>query len=49
MKGYWMRPRFHRDPQGGDLVVGPVQINWYGDGWRVYLTWPGRTRAVHFG
>ena len=23
-----------------ELVLGPLQINWYGAGWRIYLTWP---------
>jgi len=26
--------------RGGTIVLGPLQINWYGQGWRVYLTWP---------
>lgn len=49
MSGYWKAPKLTRHIEGGCLLLGPVQVNWYGEGWRIYLTWPGRTRAIHFG
>ncbi len=38
--GYWMKPAFVNGPDGGNLIVGPIQINWYAKGWRIHLTWP---------
>lgn len=46
MKGYWMKPNYVNGVDGGNLIIGPLQINWYGTGWRVYLTWPGHTRTL---
>ena len=50
--GYWMKPAIHRvrrdEGGGGDILLGPLQINWYGKGWRIYLTWP-RLRRWEFG
>lgn len=46
MNGYWMKPSFYRCAQGGDLIIGPIQFNWYG-GFRIHLTWPvARTFTV---
>jgi hypothetical protein len=48
-QGYWKKPHLFRDRTengGGVLLLGPLQINWYGEGFRVYLTWPGRTRTL---
>jgi hypothetical protein len=42
-RGYWKAPSFSR---GGCLLLGPIQFNWFNDGFRVYLTWPGRTRTL---
>jgi hypothetical protein len=42
-RGYWMRPSFTK---GGVLLFGPIQLNWYNGGFRVYLTWPGHTRTL---
>jgi len=33
--------------RGGNLVIGPVQINWYGVGWRIHITWPVQTVISH--
>lgn len=41
--GWWMKPRLHRAPKGGCLLFGPVQFNWYSDGFRVHFTWPFRS------
>jgi hypothetical protein len=38
MHGYWKKPHLTR----GDLILGPIQFNWYGKGFRVHLTWPFR-------
>jgi len=40
MRGWWMKPALHRSVEGGDLLLGPIQINWYGKGLRLHLTWP---------
>ncbi len=39
-KGYWCKPQFIHTREGGNLVVGPIQINWYNRGLRLHLTWP---------
>lgn len=42
MNGYWMRPQFVRSKAdgGGNLIIGPLQLNWYGPGARLHVTWP---------
>ena len=45
MNGYWKKPNYFNSPEGGVLLLGPLQFNWY-NGFRVYLTWPGRTKTV---
>lgn len=48
MNGYWKKPALHRSVEGGDLILGPIQINWYGNGLRVHVTWPVcRTLTLH--
>lgn len=39
-RGWWMRPTLHRSFDGGNLLLGPVQVNWYNRGLRVHVTWP---------
>jgi hypothetical protein len=41
-RGWWMKPRLYRSPEGGDLLLGPIQFNWFNDGFRVHFTWPFR-------
>lgn len=43
MHGYWHKPRLYRVAEGGDLLLGPVQFNWFNDGFRVHFTWPFKT------
>ena len=45
MTGYWMKPSLARAPDGGNLIAGPLQLNWYNHGLRLHVTWPGRTRT----
>jgi hypothetical protein len=40
MNGYMKRPAIHRSIEGGDLLLGPVQFNWYNRGFRIHFTWP---------
>jgi hypothetical protein len=43
MSGYWRKPRLYRVVEGGVLLLGPVQFNWYNNGFRVHFTWPFKT------
>jgi hypothetical protein len=38
---YWMLPAFvHTKGSGGNLILGPLQVNWYSRGLRLHITWP---------
>lgn len=41
-RGDILRPQLHRAVDGGWAAFGPLQLNWYNGGLRVYLTWPRR-------
>jgi hypothetical protein len=47
MRGYFMKPAFVRQSDGGNLIVGPFQLNWYGKGVRLHVTWP-MLRTIEF-
>lgn len=48
--GYLMRPQFARHKgHGGNLIVGPFQLNWYGNGVRLHVTWPRSRTFVLWG
>lgn len=37
---YWMKPYLMRAyGGGGELLLGPLQFNWY-EGLRIHVTWP---------
>lgn len=40
MAGWMMKPGMYRSPEGGDLRLGPVQFNWFNNGFRIHFTWP---------
>lgn len=42
MHGYWKRPKLNRSIDGGDLLLGPIQVNWFNQGFRIHFTWPFR-------
>lgn len=39
-RGWWMKPRLSRSLEGGDLLLGPIQFNWFNHGFRIHFTWP---------
>lgn len=39
-KHYWKMPRYSNGLDGGDLLLGPIQFNWYNHGFRIHVTWP---------
>lgn len=41
-RGWWMKPHWHNGIGGGNLLLGPVQFNWYNRGFRIHFTWPFR-------
>lgn len=40
MNGHWMKPSLTRTLDGGCLLLGPLQFNWYNQGFRIHVTWP---------
>jgi hypothetical protein len=40
MNTYWLKPTCTKVRDGGNLIAGPLQINWYNAGLRVHITWP---------
>lgn len=46
MNGYFLKPQYARQHDGGNIICGPLQLNWYADGVRLHVTWPVRRTFV---